>query len=69
MKQVFGASCWQDKEHQGTLCQGNQWTWETEQQKAFEQIKADLKQAPILALYDPNKETKIAAGTLLVEQK
>ena len=51
------------------LCQGNQWTWETEQQKAFEQIKADLKQAPILALYDPNKETKIAAGALLVEQK
>ena len=40
---------------------GNQWTWEREQQKAFEQIKSDLTQAPVLALYDPNKETKVTA--------
>ena len=31
------------------------------QQKAFEQIKTDLMRAPVLALYDPNKETKVAA--------
>lgn len=29
--------------------------------KAFEQIKSDLTQAPVLALYDPNKETKVTA--------
>ena len=34
-----------------------------EQQKAFEQIKSDLKQAPVLVLYDPNEETKVAAYT------
>jgi len=39
----------------------NLWTWENAQQKAFEQIKADLMRAPALALYDPNKETKVAA--------
>jgi len=33
----------------------------SDQQKAFEQIKSDLTQAPVLALYDPNKETKVAA--------
>ena len=43
------------------LQKGNQWTWGSEQQKAFEQIKSDLMQAPVLALYDPNKETKVAA--------
>ena len=39
------------------LHKGNQWTWGGEQQKAFEQIKSDLTRAPVLALYDPNKET------------
>ena len=43
------------------LHKGNQWTWGSEQQKAFEQIKSDLSRAPVLALYDPNKETKVAA--------
>ena len=43
------------------LHQGKQWTWGYEQQEAFERIKADLKQPPVLALYDPNKETKVAA--------
>jgi len=43
------------------LHKGNQWTWGSDQQKAFEQIKSDLTQAPVLALYDPNKETKVAA--------
>jgi len=35
--------------------------WGNAQQKAFNQIKVDLARAPILALYDPNKETKVAA--------
>ena len=43
------------------LHQGKQWTWGCEQQEAFERIKADLKQPPVLALYDLNKETKVAA--------
>ena len=43
------------------LLKGNQWTWENAQQKAFQQIKVDLARAPVLALYDPNKETKVAA--------
>ena len=43
------------------LLKGNQWTWGNAQQKAFEQIKTDLMRAPVLALYDTNKETKVAA--------
>ena len=43
------------------LLKGNQWTWGNAQQKAFEQIKTDLMRAPVLALYDPNKQTKVAA--------
>lgn len=36
----------------------HQWVWGPPQQKAFEEIKST---APVLALYDPNKETKISA--------
>ena len=43
------------------LHKGNQCTWGSDQQKAFEQIKSVLTRAPVLALYDPNKETKVAA--------
>lgn len=43
------------------LYKGNQWTRGSDQQKAFEQIKSDLTRAPALALYDPNKEAKVAA--------
>ena len=51
----------QNKSIRELLHKGNKWTWGGEQQKAFEEIKADLRQPPVLALYDPNKETKIAA--------
>lgn len=43
------------------LHKGNQWKWGSERQKTVEQIKPDLTQAPVLVLYDPNKETKVAA--------
>jgi len=43
------------------LHKGNQWTRGSDQQKAFDHIKSDLTRAPVLALYDPNKETKVAA--------
>ena len=39
----------------------HQWVWGPPQQKAFEEIKSMLTAAPVLALYDPNKETKISA--------
>jgi len=35
--------------------------WGPEKQRALEQIKADLTRVPLLALYDPNNETKTAA--------
>ena len=37
------------------------WTWRAPQQKAYEDIKTCLTEAPILALYDCNRETKISA--------
>ena len=37
------------------------WAWGQPQQKAFEDIKRCLTEAPILALYDCNRETKISA--------
>ena len=39
------------------------WAWGQPQQKAFEDIKRCLTEAPILALYDCNRETKISADT------
>ena len=38
-----------------------EWCWGPAQQSAFEETKKSLANAPILALYDPNKETKISA--------
>ena len=37
------------------------WTWDAPQQDAFQKIKIALTTALVLTLYDPNKETKIAA--------
>ena len=48
----------------GTPLQGNQWKWGTEQEKAFKYIKADPTRVPLLELYDPDKDTKIAADAL-----
>ena len=39
----------------------HQWVWGPPQQKAFEEIKSLLTAAPVLALYNPHKETKISA--------
>lgn len=37
------------------------WYWGLAQQQAFDKVKNTLANAPILSLYDPNKETKISA--------
>ena len=43
------------------LSKDNAWHWGECQGKAFQELKQCLISAPILALYDPNKETKINA--------
>ena len=39
----------------------SQWVWGTPHQQAFEEIKSILTAAPVLALYDLNKDTKVSA--------
>lgn len=43
------------------LCKDSVWHWGDKQKEAFNELKKSLISAPILALYDPNKETKINA--------
>ena len=37
------------------------WVWGPAQQKAFQQLKADMASEQVLALYDPEKETMVAS--------
>ena len=39
----------------------NQWIWEEPQRRAFEEIKNALCSSPVLALFNPNRETEISA--------
>ena len=43
------------------LNKGSHWSWRTAQKQAFQEIKSSLTLSPTLALYDPNKETVVAA--------
>ena len=39
----------------------NEWTWSISQQKAFAQVKEELSNPPVLALYDPTRDTVVSA--------
>ena len=43
------------------LSGNNHWTWNEVQQTAFENIKQSLSSSPVLAIYDSNKVTTVAA--------
>ena len=43
------------------LVKGNAWLWDTAHQTAFENIKADLSSATVLAMYSPSSDTCVAA--------
>ena len=47
------------------LSSKNAWTWGDKQEKAFTDIKTELTQPIILALYNPKAETKISADVSL----
>ena len=38
-----------------------QWTWEEPQKQAFASVKQALCCSPVLAMYDPNRETILSA--------
>ncbi len=40
------------------------WTWSEAQQKAFEEVKSLVTKAPILTLYDPDKELNLENDAL-----
>ena len=43
------------------LHKSRDWCWNTDQQKAFDSIKAELSSSSVLALYNPNYETRVSA--------
>ena len=43
------------------LSKKNQWTWGESQRQAFDEVKQQLSSSPVLALYDPGKETCVSA--------
>ena len=45
----------------------NEWLWSDQQQKSFEFIKKHLCTSPILALFDPEKETIVSSDASWLE--
>ena len=43
------------------LSKNREWTWSPSQEQAFQQVKVELLKPTVLALYDPQKETKVSA--------
>jgi len=41
-----------------------EWTWDSAQDKAFEEVKHLLTQAPVLAYFDPTKELSIQCDAI-----
>lgn len=39
----------------------NSWVWDVDQATAFKELKKALSSPPLLAMYDPNRETKVSA--------
>ena len=39
----------------------NRWRWGPSQQRAFDLVKDELSKTPVLALYDPNRESTVSA--------
>ena len=50
-----------DKALSDLLSKMNCWVWGADQVRAFNRLKEELSSTPVLALYDPNKETKVSA--------
>ena len=43
------------------LSKQKQWVWSTPQDQAFQKVKSELSNETILALYDPEADTKVSA--------
>ena len=43
------------------LLEKNAWVWETQQQEAFDKLKAELTSAPVLQYFDPNLPVKVSS--------
>uniref|UniRef100_A0AAZ3QB26 Reverse transcriptase/retrotransposon-derived protein RNase H-like domain-containing protein n=1 Tax=Oncorhynchus tshawytscha TaxID=74940 RepID=A0AAZ3QB26_ONCTS len=50
-----------DKPLSDLLSKKSHWYWGADQVRAFKELKEELKSTPVLALFDPNKETKVSA--------
>ena len=57
-RKVFSQNCRTKRE---LLCTKNAWVWGPEQERPFSNIKEELTQPTVLAIYDPDAETKISA--------
>jgi hypothetical protein len=43
------------------LCKSSVWTWDSQQQEAFSQVKELVTSSPTLAFFDASKETRVSA--------
>ena len=59
--QVFATDDWQNQASQRSSLSKNQWSWDSCQERVFQEVKNPLRSSEVLAKYEVSRETVLSA--------